>query len=311
MSILNSHKTQWAGLSQSFNHIRHIAFHCVVMAACCYDANWDKAWLFATSWDKFQSLAGTWQHAHGSHESVIGTHANDGSFLSRTAAEYPKKLASSVANLILPLLSQSSLDLSLMDALNYMPIKSLHDFPFSSEDGGGLHSTPDWSMPERTSEDVFRSLRQSLFEFILSRNLRKEFLANIAKKLSDPPFSDSVVDEARQIMSRFLEQHSKPADWTIREHQPMYLSIMHSLQFFMPNEDVPLFPSLIEGVSTGFHSDVNPSGCFPHNDKPDLPSSPLSIHWLIGRVLKKNHKQPWNWWKKRLNNDGYTTSMAP
>ncbi len=159
-----------------------------------------------------------------------------------------------------------------------MPIKSLQDFPCSSEDGGGLHSTPDWSMPERTSEDVFRSLRQSLFEFIFSKNLRKEFLANIANKLSDPPFSDNIVDEARQLMSRFLQQHSKPADWTIREHQPMYLSIMHILQFFMPNEDVPLFPSLIEGVSTGFHSDVDPSGCFPHNDKPDLPSTPLSIH---------------------------------
>ena len=46
----------------------------------------------------------------------------------------------------------------------------------------------------------------------------------------------------------------------------------------MPNEDVPLFPSLIEGVSTGFHDDIIPSGCFPPNDKPELPSTPLSIH---------------------------------
>ena len=52
--------------------IRHITFHCVVMTACCYDANWDKAWLFASSWDKLQSLAGTCQRPRGSHESVIG-----------------------------------------------------------------------------------------------------------------------------------------------------------------------------------------------------------------------------------------------
>ena len=263
-------------VAQSF--IRHIAFHCVVIAACCYDANWDKAWLFATSWDKLQSLAGTCQHSRGSHESVVGARDADGSFRSRKTAEYPKQLASSIANLVFPLLSQNSLDLSLTAALKYMPIKSLQDFPFSSEDGGGIHSTPDWSMAERTSEDVFRLLKQSLFEFIFSKNLHKEFLANIANKLSDPPFSDNIVDEARQIMGRFLQQHSKPADWTIREHQPMYVSIMHSLQFFMPNEDVPLFPVLIEGVSTGFHSDVQPSGCFPANDKPDLPSTPLSIH---------------------------------
>ena len=58
----------------------------------------------------------------------------------------------------------------------------------------------------------------------------------------------------------------------------MYLSIMHALQSFMPDEDIPLFPCLIEGVSTGFHNDVPPSNCFPVNDKPELPQTPLSIH---------------------------------
>ena len=128
-------------------------------------------------------------------------------------------------------------------------------------------------MPERTSQDVFEVLRHQLFDFILSKNLHKEFLANIAKKASDPPFSDDTVTEARRILSQFLEQNSKPADWTIRDHQPIFLSIMHSLQFLTPSEDT-LLPSLIEGVSTGFNDDVPPSGCFPPNDKPDLPSTP-------------------------------------
>ena len=149
-------------------------------------------------------------------------------------------------------------------------------------------------MPARNSEDVFQSLRHSLFDFILSKKLHKEFLANIANKLSDPPFTDSVVDEARQIMNSFLHKHSKPADWTIRDHQPMYLSIMHSLQFFMQDEDVPLFPSLIEGVSTGFDSDVAPSGCFPPNDKPDLPSTPLSIHLANWQSAEKEPQTTWS-----------------
>ncbi len=89
-------------VAQSF--IRHIAFHCVVIAACCYEANWDKAWLFAASWDKFRSLAGTCPHPRGSHESVIGTRDWDGSFRSRKTAEYPKRLAISIANLVIPLL---------------------------------------------------------------------------------------------------------------------------------------------------------------------------------------------------------------
>ena len=164
-------------VAQSF--IRHIAVHCVVIAACCYDANWDKAWMFATSWDKLQSLVGTCPHPRGSHESVIGTRDADGAIHSRKTAEYPKNLASSIAHLVVPMLSQNSLGLSLTAALKYMPIKSLQDFPFSSEDGGGLHSTPDGSMAERTSDDVFRSLRQHLFDFILSKNLHKEFLANM------------------------------------------------------------------------------------------------------------------------------------
>ena len=211
----------------------------------------------------------------------------DGSFESRKTAEYPKHLAVSLAELVVPLLSQNSRDLSVGDALQYIPVKSLQDFPESNEDGGGIHTTPDWSLPDRTTDDGFKTLRRSLFDFILSKNLHKEFLSNIANKSSDPPFTDDIVDAARRIMGEFLQQHSKPADWTIRKHQPMCLSIMHALQFFMPNEDIPLFPSLIEGVCTGFHSDVAPSDCFPPNDKAELPATPLSIHLTNWKSAEK------------------------
>ena len=150
---------------QSF--IRHIALHCVVMAACVHGANWDKAWLFATSWDQLHQMAGLCSHPRGSHENVIGTRSSDGSFISRKTAEYPQQLAERFANIVIPLLSQQSLDLSLQDTIKWIPIKSLYDFPFSTEDGGGLHSAPDWSSPDRTTEDVFQQLRHSLFDFIL------------------------------------------------------------------------------------------------------------------------------------------------
>ena len=261
---------------QSF--IRQIAPYCVVVAACCYGASWDKAWLLATSFPPLQTLAGLCQHPRGTHESVIGARAADGSYLSRKTAEYPVLLADGVAKLVSPLLSFNSLDMTVSEAIQKIPVKSLSDFPFSSEDGGGLHSTPDWSLPGRTIPDSFHDLRHDLFDFVLSNNLHKEFLANIAKKSATPPFSEEIVDRARDKLSQFLHRHSKPVDWTVREHQPMYLSIMQALQSFMPNEDIPLFPSLIEGVSTGFHNDVPPSGCFPVNDKPELPQTPLSIH---------------------------------
>lgn len=76
---------------QSF--IRQISPYCVIIAACCYGASWDKAWLLATSFPPIQKLAGLCPHPRGTHESVIGTRAADGSYLSRKTAEYPVGLA--------------------------------------------------------------------------------------------------------------------------------------------------------------------------------------------------------------------------
>ena len=79
---------------------------------------------------------------------------------------------------------------------------------------------------------------------------------------------------------------------------------MRALQSFLKNEDIPLFPSLIEGVSAGFQNDVPPSGCFPVNDKPDSPSTPSSVHlanWssadkepqTTADLVEEEHKQGW------------------
>ncbi len=117
---------------QSF--IRHVAPHCAVIAACGYGANWDKAWLFATSFDKLQTLAGTCQHPRGSHESVMGTRATDGSFLSCHAAEYPQKLAAAFASFVHPLQSPSLIRFVIItEAIQRIPLKSLTAFLFSSE----------------------------------------------------------------------------------------------------------------------------------------------------------------------------------
>ena len=133
-------------VAQSF--IRQISPYCVIIAACCYGASSDKAWLLATSFPPIQILAGLCPHPRGTHESDIGTRAADGSYLSRKTAEYPVGLAEAFSKLVLPLLSCNSLDMTIPDAIQKIPTKSLSDIPFSSEDGGGLHSTPDWSLPD-------------------------------------------------------------------------------------------------------------------------------------------------------------------
>ena len=273
---------------QSF--IRHISPYCVIVAACCYGASWDRAWLLATSFPSLRQMAGVCTHPRGTHESVIGTRAPDCSYLSRKTADYPIQMAQAFANLVFPLLSHNHLDLTISETIQKIPVKSLLDFPFSSEDGGGLHSTPDWSFPGRTSQDIFHNLRHVLFDFILSNNLHKEFLANIANEVATPPFSEALVDQARQQLSRFLQDHSKPVDWNIRERQPMFLSIMQSLQSFMPNEDIPLFPSLMMESAQAFITMYRLQVVFrPMTNQIYLKHHYQSI-WRIGRVQTKNHR---------------------
>ena len=95
-----------------------------------------------------------------------------------------------------------------------------------------------------------------VFEFILAKNFYKKCLAHISQESSDPPCSDDAMSRARGLLTEFLQTHQKPVDWTVRPHERMHLMIMHALQSMMPNEDLTLFPSLVEGLSTGFHHDV-------------------------------------------------------
>ena len=53
--------------------------------------------------------------------------------------------------------------LSVQESLSLIPVKDLRDAPWSSEDGGGSTSQPDWSRPDRDQPDVFQELRNKSF----------------------------------------------------------------------------------------------------------------------------------------------------
>ena len=119
------------------------------------------------------------------------------------------------------------------ESLSLVPHKDLWETPWSSEDGGGLHSEPDWSRPDRTVPDVFQCLRTRFFKHILDNKLYLQFLAHIDHQNPEPPFDDKTVDTFRSFISDFLEENSCIADWTIRPHQPMTWNIMSQLSFIM------------------------------------------------------------------------------
>ena len=252
---------------------------CTVMAACAYGKDWYKQWMFAASWPPIASLGKICTHAPGTRKSVVGVLDDTGQYLSRTTACYPLDLAQAFANLVAPLLGSPSRDWTWDSWHELLPKKALLAPPFGQEDGGGLVSNPDWSMGDRIAADSFKTLRQSWLTRLVEWRLDKyiSLFFNHGEHTA-PPFSEETLAPFRQDLEDFLRLHGKDIDWTIREHQPMHLSILHAFSKIMVDTDSALFPCLIAGVGTGFQHDIPRSNCFPPVDRDTLEDVPLSAH---------------------------------
>ena len=156
--------------------------------------------------------------------------------------------------------------------------KQFADFPFSHEDGGGLFPTPDWSRTDRQEQDHFGPLRKQWMKRIVEGRLDKILMSHVGSDNAEPPFSDTILQPFRADLEDFLRHHGHDPDWQVRDHQPMCLGILVLLQNIMKDRDTSLFPSLQEGVKTGFQRDIPPSGVFPTQTSPNLVYNPLSIH---------------------------------
>ena len=263
--------------TQSF--IKSVGIYCINLAACKFGRDWHKRWMFASSFPDLTQLGCICDHPSGAHQQIAGQTNQAGDFLSRDTACYPPALACRFAEAILPLLSNFVADIPWDDRSKIIPIKSRSSFPFSFEDGGGRYSQPDWSQADRAIPDSFEPLRKPWMDLIIKNRLDKKLLAFCGSGSSEPPFSDTDLQPFREVLVQFLQSHAQPVDWSVREHQPMHLRILQSISHIMGDEDTSLFPSLIEGVSTGFLNDIPPSGIFPPNDNPTRDNTPLSIHF--------------------------------
>ena len=255
-----------------------ISATCVLIPACAYGLDIYKTWMFACSWPSLGHLGGSCSHPPNSHQRIQGKTDAWGNYLSRATACYPPPLATAFATAIGPLLSPGCLDISWTNRFEILPVKSCSDFPFSQEDGGGLPSTPDWSCADRTHLDVFAALRTTWTRLIVSQRLDKVLLSHIGSNNPDPPFSDEELLPFKTALEEFLRQHGLQADWSIREHQPMFLAILQSLHHIMRDPDVTLFPSLLEGVRTGVSGNIPASSVFPRNTAEPAIELPLSVH---------------------------------
>ena len=191
-----------------------VGIFCVVMAACAYDQSWDKSWLFSSSLKDLTQMGAICKHPRGTHESAIGTRAPDGPFNNRKLPNIQKKIRRTFAKIVSPLIHPGSQELTVAESISLIPPQDLWETPWSSEDGGGIPSHPDWSRPNRTLPDVFQRLRARFFNEILEKKLHLEFLTHIDIQNPDPPFEEKTIETFRlpmtlNIMSQLGFPHAR------------------------------------------------------------------------------------------------------
>ena len=104
--------------------------HCTVVAACHFDRDWAKSWMFCTTCEEVSSLACICPHGPQSHQQIAGVRTESGAYLSRYTAEYPPLLATAFAKCILGLIDHHGQDFSLDEIETHIPRKDLHGPPF-------------------------------------------------------------------------------------------------------------------------------------------------------------------------------------
>ena len=113
--------------------------HCTVVAACHFDRDWAKTWMFCTTCEEVSSLACICPHGPQSHQQIAGVRTESGAYLSRYTAEYPPLLATAFAKCILGLIDHHGQDFSLDEIETHIPCKDLHGPPFVRQDGWWSH----------------------------------------------------------------------------------------------------------------------------------------------------------------------------
>ena len=267
---------------------------CIMVAACAYNLEVHESWVFASSLVPLQQLASTCAHRP---LCIARATADSLSFL----RQFPESLAVHIAGMLAPTLACNSRDLSLFEALHTIPTKQLVDPPHALQDGGGIFSFPDWSYPRTSQSDLFGDLRRELFQYILQNSLHKRVLCHFHLHDPHPPFSDAEVAAARNLVHDWMVSHHLSFDWSIREYQPMRLSALQAISHIMEDADSSLFPSLLEGVPTGYFNDR-----FFHQ----LPlqarqtSSTSAFICQIGNLPTNVLKSQMTWCKKKLRKAG-------
>ena len=268
-------------------YMLEVAADLVVVAACAYGCDMPKHWLFASSWRQIQSLASVCAHAEGTHAPIHGCDS-DGNFRSRQSAQFPEPLCKAFVCAIECLfdVGQPLQACTLLQALGSLPSRPLESFPRATQDGAGIYSYPDWSVPPSGVSDVFKPLRQQLHDFFRQCKAPSRLRQAVAEQCKDPLFTQSEVAHMRRMWQQWSASLGHPGsfDWSIAPGQPYAIEALAHLASLLGDKDVTLWESLRRGVPTGVHQNIPLSNCFipyvqSESWEPDMDFKICSGNW--------------------------------
>ena len=232
----------------------------VVVAACAFESDFFKHWIFASSWRPLQALQSICQHPKHFHPCYAGKTSSEGHFLSRETAEFPAPLAQRFMALLDALFPSKlgAAALSFPETLASLPVRPLHSFPRACQDGGGIYSVPDSATPQPGVPDLFKVLRADLRQLLLQWRIPCRLRRMVADASAQPVFSTAEVRQLRTVWEHWFRAvgFSESVDWTVAEGQPYSLQALELLAKSMQDRDVALWPALQAGVPTGVAGDI-------------------------------------------------------
>ena len=256
-----------------------------------------------------RALAGSWRALQ-----QLACSCAPGSCVCLSSSQRPFELADvfvrSFVRAVLPLFRPSlqPQELSVVQLPLLLPCKDRAAFPRANQDGGGIFSYPDWSVPPPGVEDVFRDVRHTLTKLLLELRVPARLRKHVSDKSELPLFTKAEVQGIRELFQTWLLEKCPNAsfDWSVPDHQPYCLSALACLSEVLGDKDIYLFSSLLEGVPTGFAADIPKSHVFVPNqaEEASVPDDALSVcerNWkgaeenpeVTRELLRKELKEGW------------------
>ena len=279
-----------------------------VIPACKYGLSVHKRWLFVSSYRELRALAGKCEHDQSAHADIRGKRDASGTYLSKATAEFPAKLCSAYACICMPLFSpcEHPCDIQMAQLPCLNPIKKANALPRACQDGGGIHSVPDWSVSPGCA-DIFKDVRQPLFTFLMQVHAPQRLRQHVQEQRETPLFTSSEVEHIRGLFASLFQKHGLDnISWTPHEGQPYSLLAMQALAHIMQDKDESLWPALMAGIPTGHFQDIPRSNVFIPISEPcsEADTSGLQVcerNWQgardhpeeLSRLLQEEIDQGW------------------